>query len=151
TPITADPDRNHNLALAAERITGTLLLPGETFSLVETVGPISAANGYRGAPVVVDGRLTDGVGGGMSQVATTTYNAAFLAGLEDVEHTPHSYWFSRYPEGREATVYEGVLDLKFRNTTPYGVLMQAWLADGRLHVATWSTPYWEVETSTSGR
>ena len=151
TNITADADRNHNLATAAERITGTLLLPGDTFSLIDTIGPVTAESGYRGAPVVVEGRLTDGVGGGLSQVATTTYNAAFLAGLEDVEHTPHSYYFSRYPEGREATVYSGVLDLKFRNNTPHGVLMQAWLEGGQLHVATWSTPYWEVETSTSGR
>lgn len=151
TPLTADPDRTHNLVVGASRVDGTLVRPGEVFSLTDTLAPITAAGGYREAGVVLNGVLTDGVGGGLSQMGTTVFNVGFFAGLEDVEHRPHSYWFSRYPEGREATISAGVLDVKIGNNTPYGVLLQAWVADGRLWVAAWSTPHWEVQHSTSGR
>lgn len=151
TALTADADRTHNLAVGASKVNGTLIRPDEVFSLTDTLAPITAAAGYREAGVVVEGRLTEGIGGGLSQMGTTVYNAGFFAGLEDVEHQPHSNWFSRYPEGREATIYDGVLDVKIGNNTPYGVLLQSWVADGRLWVAAWSTPYWEVRHSTSGR
>lgn len=151
TPLTADADRNHNLTVGANRVDGRLVRPDEVFSLTDALGPITTESGYRQSGVVVNGVLTKGTGGGLSQMGTTVYNAAFFAGMEDVEHQPHSYYFSRYPAGREATIYEGVLDVKFRNTTPYGVLLQSWVADGRLHVAMWSTPYWTVEEWTSGR
>nr|WP_297424656.1 VanW family protein [uncultured Actinotalea sp.] len=151
TVLTADRDRTHNLTVGASKVNGTLIRPDEVFSLTDTLAPITAAAGYREAGVVVEGRLTEGVGGGLSQMGTTVYNVGFFAGLEDVEHQPHSNWFSRYPEGREATIYEGVLDVKIGNNTPYGVLLQSWVADGRLWVAAWSTPYWEVRHATSGR
>jgi vancomycin resistance protein YoaR len=151
TPITADADRTHNLVVAARKVTGTLVRPEEVFSLNDTLNPVTAEAGYREAGVVVNGVLTKGVGGGLSQMGTTVYNVGFLAGLDDVEHRPHSFWFSRYPEGREATIYGNVLDVKIGNNTPYGVLLQSWVADGRLHVAAWSTPYWEVRHSTSER
>ncbi|MBC7290253.1 MAG: VanW family protein [Actinotalea sp.] len=151
TPVTSDVDRTHNLVVGAGKVNGTLLLPDEVFSLTDTLSPITAEAGYREAGVVVNGVLTDGMGGGLSQMGTTVYNVGFFAGLEDVEHRPHSYWFSRYPEGREATIFAGVLDVKIGNNTPYGVLFQSWVADGRLWVAAWSTPYWEVQHSTSPR
>ncbi|WP_225755425.1 VanW family protein, partial [Actinotalea sp. Marseille-Q4924] len=151
TPLTDNADRTHNLGVGASKVTGALIRPGEVFSLTDTLAPITAAGGYREAGVVVDGVLTEGVGGGLSQMGTTVYNAGFFAGLEDVEHRPHAYYFSRYPEGREATVYDGVIDVKIGNNTPYGVLLQSWVADGRLWVAAWSTPHWEVQHSTSGR
>lgn len=151
TPVTSDPDRTHNLVVGASKVNGTLLRPDEVFSLTDTLAPITAAGGYREAGVVINGVLTDGMGGGLSQMGTTVYNAGFFAGLEDVEHRPHSYWFSRYPEGREATIFEGVLDVKIGNNTPYGVLLQSWVADGQLWVAAWSTPHWEVQHSTSPR
>ena len=73
------------------------------------------------------GHASRGVGGGVSQVATTLYNAAYFAGMTDVTHKPHSFYISRYPPGREATVFEGAIDLKFRNDNPTGVLIQtAW-------------------------
>ena len=151
TPLTNEPDRTENLRIAATKITGTLVLPGETFSLIDTIGPITAANGYLQAHVIVDGEITNGTGGGLSQMSTTTYNAGFFAGMIDVTHTPHSYWFSRYPEGREATLYEGQIDMQWRNDSPYGVLLQSWVGDGKLHVAAWSTKHYTVETTTSGR
>jgi vancomycin resistance protein YoaR len=151
TPLTAEPLRTENLRVAAEKVTGTLVRPGETFSLSDTIGPITTANGYKQAHVVVNGQIQYGTGGGLSQMSTTTYNAGFFAGMVDVEHTPHNYWFSRYPEGRESTLYEGSIDMRWRNDSPYGVLLQSWIADNHLYVAAWSTKHYEVTTTTSGR
>ncbi|MBD8078127.1 VanW family protein [Cellulosimicrobium arenosum] len=149
TPLTNDAVRTDNLRVGASKVDETLVLPGETFSLIDTLSPITIAGGYHASGIVQDGKHTEGVGGGLSQMATTTYNAGFFAGLEDVEHRQHSYWFTRYPAGREATIYVGALDMRFKNDTPYGVLMQSWVSGGQLHVATWSTKYYEVETSAS--
>ncbi|WP_225220279.1 VanW family protein [Oerskovia merdavium] len=147
TPLTNDAQRTENLRVGASKVNGTLVLPGETFSLTETLSPITKAGGYFSAGIVQDGKHVDGIGGGLSQMATTTYNAGFFAGLDDVEHRQHSYWFSRYPAGREATIFVGSIDMKFKNDTPYGVLMQSWVGGGELHVAIWSTKYYEVQTS----
>ncbi|KRD35096.1 vanomycin resistance protein VanB [Oerskovia sp. Root918] len=147
TPLTNDAQRTENLRVGASKVNGTLVLPGETFSLTETLSPITKAGGYFSAGIVQDGKHVDGIGGGLSQMATTTYNAGFFAGLDDVEHRQHSYWFTRYPAGREATIFVGSIDMKFKNDTPYGVLMQSWVGGGELHVAIWSTKYYEVQTS----
>ena len=151
TPLTNEPVRTQNLVNAARILTGNIVQPGATFSVSTGVGPITVENGYQMAHAIVSGEVTDVIGGGLSQMATTTYNAAFFAGLEDVEHKPHSVWFTRYPAGREATIFSGVVEMKFRNNTPYGILMQSWVAGGQLHVAMWSTKYWDVATTTSGR
>ena len=151
TPLTNEPLRTENLATGAGKVTGTLVLPGATFSLTEALGPVTAAAGFNQAGVIVNGEHVKGIGGGLSQMSTTTFNAAYLAGFEDVAHTPHSEWFTRYPEGREATIYIGSIDMKFKNTSPYGALLRSWIEGGRLHVAIWGTKYWTVETSTSGR
>lgn len=152
TPLGAsNAARVHNLQFGAQKVTGSLIRPGETWSLVDTLSPITVAGGYRSAGIVNNGVLTEGVGGGLSQMATTSYNAGFFMGLEDVEHRPHSYWFSRYPEGREATIYVGSIDMKFKNDTPYGILMQAFVHNGQLTVRGWSTPHYRVETRTSPR
>jgi vancomycin resistance protein YoaR len=90
-------------------------------------------------------------------VATTTFNAAFFAGLEDVEHKPHSFYIDRYPVGREATVAWGSVDLKFKNTTPYGVLIRASVdpstpsTQGTMHVSMYSTKYWDIKAEQSAR
>ncbi|MFE4465533.1 VanW family protein [Oerskovia sp. NPDC056781] len=151
TNLTSDAQRTENLRVGASKVNGTLVKPGETFSLTDTLSPITAAGGYYSAGIVQDGKHVEGIGGGLSQMATTTYNAGFYAGLEDVEHRQHSYWFSRYPAGREATIFVGSIDMKFKNNTPYGVLMQSWVGGGQLHVAIWSTKYWTVEESSSGK
>ena len=152
TPLTSEPIRTKNLERGAQLVTGTLIKPGETFSLVDTLSPIDASNGYYSAGVVSNGVHTDAVGGGLSQMATTTYNAGFFAGFEDVTHRPHSYWFSRYPAGREATIYVGSIDMQFKNDTPYGAVMQAWVGGGKLHVRIWSTKYYdEVKTWSSDK
>ena len=149
--------RNVNLSRAADLIDGTLLEPGETFSLNDTVGERTAANGFTKGFIISDGVFKEDFGGGVSQVATTTFNAAFFAGLEDVEHKPHSFYIDRYPVGREATVAWGAVDLKFKNTTPYGVYIQADVdksspsQQGAMNVAMYSTKYWDIKAGQSAR
>lgn len=149
TPLTSEPRRTQNIAAGAAAINGTLVRPGETFSLTDAIGPIDAAHGFTTAGAIVNGDHVDAWGGGLSQLSTTTYNAAYEAGMEDVEHRPHSEWFTRYPAGREATIFTGTLDMRWKNTTPYGALVQAWVADGKTWVRLWGTKHFEV-TSESG-
>lgn len=143
--------RLHNLTLATKKVTGQLILPDEEWSLTEALSPITLEGGYRGAPVISNGRLQDGVGGGLSQMSTTAYNAFFLSGVDILEHRPHSFYFSRYPAGRESTIAVGSIDMRIRNDTPYGMLLQSWIKDGKLVVRIWSTPHYEVTTETSPR
>ncbi len=147
--------RNVNIGQAAENINGTVLKPGDVFSLNGVVGERTAANGFTEGYIIDNGMLVKDYGGGVSQVATTTYNAAFFAGMKDVEHNPHSIWFDRYPMGRESTVAWGSKDMRFQNNTPYGVLVQAWIKPstpstyGQMHVRMWSTHYWDVKAGLS--
>jgi vancomycin resistance protein YoaR len=149
--------RNINIGRAAELINGTLIKPGGTFSMNDIVGERTEANGFTTGLVIKGGALQEELGGGVSQVATTTYNAAFFAGMEDVEHRPHGFYISRYPVGREATVYWGSLDLKWKNTTPYAVYVQAFReksspgSQGSVTVRLWSSKYYTVKTKTSDR
>lgn len=150
TPYPYDPTRTQNLINGTAHINGTLVEPGGVFSLIEALGPITRENGYVSSAVVDGGFVTDALGGGLSQVSTTTFNAAYEAGMEDIEHKPHSRWFDRYPPGREATMFAPSLDMKWGNNTPYGVLVQAWVGDdGRVHVRLWSTKYWDVQIRSS--
>ncbi len=149
--------RNVNIGRAAEIIDGTLLKPGETFSMNGIVGERTEANGFTKGYVITDGILTQDLGGGVSQMATTLFNAMFFAGLEDVEHKPHSFYIDRYPVGREATVVWGSVDLRFRNDTPYGVLVDTSFTNstpsssGAVTVTMYSTKYWDVTTTTGER
>jgi vancomycin resistance protein YoaR len=149
--------RNVNLPRAAELINGTLLEPGETFSLNETVGERTEANGFTKGYIIKDGLFRIELGGGVSQIATTTFNAMFFAGLEDVQHKPHSVYISRYPEGREATVAWPSVDLRFRNTTPHGIFITAHVqkapvgGQGAATVSMYSTKYWDISTRKSAR
>ncbi len=149
--------RNVNIGRAAELVDGTLLEPGEVFSLNGVVGERTVENGFTEGYVISNGILVQDLGGGVSQMATTTFNAMFFAGLEDVEHKPHSFYIDRYPVGREATVAWGSVDLRFRNDTPYGVLVTADVTpstvstSGVVTVSMWSTKTWDITTSTSDR
>lgn len=151
TPLTDEPLRTKNLVRGAQKVAGTLLKPGEQFSLIEALSPITVEGGYYPAHVIVDGFLSDGIGGGLSQMSTTVYNAAYFAGLQIDEHRPHSKYFARYPAGREATLYIGAIDMKFTNNTPYALAINAYIEGGRVHVDIWSTPHFEVTTSASKR
>lgn len=117
--------RVNNIQRAARILDGTVIAPGGRFSLNEALGERTAARGFVPAPQINAGRLEDAVGGGVSQIATTVFNAGFFAGLRIVTHTPHEFWISRYPPGREATISWGGPELIFENDWPAGVLVSA--------------------------
>ena len=149
--------RNTNIGRAAELTNGTLLLPGETFSMNDIVGERTRENGFTEGFIISNGILREDLGGGVSQLATTLFNAMFFAGLEDVEHKPHSFYIDRYPVGREATVAWGVLDLRFRNDTKHGVYVQSFIrpstpgTQGSVTVSLYSTKVWDIEARASNR
>ncbi|HZK05334.1 MAG TPA: VanW family protein [Actinomycetaceae bacterium] len=151
TPLTADNVRTANLIAGTAKTNGNLVRPGQTYSLLNVLRPITVANGFVSSGVVEGGVSTLAVGGGLSQLSTTVYNAAYFAGMDIIEHKPHSRWFSRYPEGRESTLWDPSVDLKFTNNTPHGILLQSWVSGGRVWVRAWSSPYFEVESYTSPR
>lgn len=140
-----DPSRTANLVTASNTINGTLLKPGETFSLNGILGERTVEKGYREGYVIDSGRLVKGIGGGVSQVSTVVYNLAWFSGATLVEHTPHAFYISRYPEGREATVYWPGVDNRFTNSTPHGMLIQLWVSGDQVHGRMWSTKTYDVE------
>ncbi|MEE1620223.1 VanW family protein [Zafaria sp. Z1313] len=146
---TYDSVRTKNLVAGARRLNGVVVMPGETFSLQRALGPITTANGYFESGVVENGFSSTAVGGGLSQISTQMFNVGFLAGMDDVEHQPHSRWFDRYPAGREATLWEGMIDMKWRNNTDHAVMIQAWVGDSRVYTRLWGTKTWTVRTTTS--
>ena len=117
----SDVDRSTNLRLASEKINGTVLKPGETFSYNKTVGARTIAAGYKNAKVYESGKVVDGIGGGICQVSSTLYNAALLANLEIVERRNHQFVTSYVGAGRDATVVYGQTDFKFKNTRKYPI------------------------------
>ena len=122
-----------NIHRAEDLMTNTVVEPGHVFSLNDTVGARTPERGFVKAPVYYEG-FTEDYGGGVSQVATTTYNAAFWGGFEVVEHQPHTIYYSRYPLGRDATVNYPVLDLKWRNNSRHGVLVRATYNDSSITI-----------------
>ncbi|WP_314457808.1 VanW family protein [uncultured Actinomyces sp.] len=146
-----DAPRTQNLTRGAELVNGTVVKPGEVFSLEKTLGEVDYDHGFADAGVISNGQHVDSLGGGLSQVATTVFNAGFEAGMDDTEHHAHQYYFDRYPAGREATLWTGKLDVKFTNSTSNAVLLQAWLDGEQIHVRLWSTKYYEVSITSSDR
>lgn len=142
--------RSHNIVLTAQEVDGALLRPGDTFSLNGYTGPRGYEQGYQDAPVILGGKLVPAVGGGISQFTTTLFNAAYYAGLEDVEHHPHSYYYSRYPAVIESTIFYDTLDMRFRNNTEYGVLIDTSYSDSSVTVTMWSTKVWDDVTTEYG-
>ncbi|MFB1295698.1 VanW family protein [Mycobacterium sp. pW049] len=144
-------DSGVNIRRAAGAIDGVVVAPGETFSLNGATNPRNAANGYVEAGIILDGRPDSGVGGGVSQVATTLFNAAYFAGMELVEHQEHSYYISRYPAGREATVFGDVIDVKFRNDGTTPVQIQTVWTSGSVTVRLVGIKRYEVSSAQSPR
>ncbi len=120
----AGQDRVKNIQRFADEVDGAIVLPGQEFSLNGHVGPRTEAGGYVPAPTIIGGEIVDTVGGGVSQFATTFYNAVFYGCYEDVTHKPHSFYFTRYPEVNEATINWPVPDLVFRNNTDALVIIK---------------------------
>lgn len=141
--------RVKNIHTIADILDGYIVRPGETFSLNGIVGKRDKARGFVEAPMILNGRYVDDVGGGISQFATTMFNAVFFGGLQDVQHTPHSYYISRYPAGRESTVSFPQPDFRWRNDSPYGVLVDTAYTDTSLTVSFWSTKRYDVESTSS--
>ncbi len=138
-------NRNKNIERIAELTQGVILEPGETFSLNEFVGRRTTENGFVAAGTIINGHLVDSVGGGISQYATTIFNASFFAGLEFESYQAHSIYFSRYPYGREATISWPAPQLEIRNPTPYGVLIWPTTTDRSVTVDLYSTKWVDVE------
>lgn len=130
TRYTGSANRTTNLILAANKINGTVLMPGETFSYNKTVGARTIAAGYRDAPIYVSGKVVDGVGGGICQIATTLYNAAVYANLEIVQRTNHQFVPSYAPASRDATVVYGAIDFQFKNNRNYPIKIQCSVSGG---------------------
>jgi vancomycin resistance protein YoaR len=149
--------RNINIGTAASRINGALLRPGDIFSLNKLVGERTKENGFAEGWIINHGVLEKDLGGGVSQSATTTFNAMFFAGFKDVQHKPHSFYISRYPEGREATVAWPSLDMKFQDDSPYGALVETSFHRsspgnrGSITVRIWSTKVWDITAGKSAR
>ena len=124
----------------------TLVLPGKVFSLNRTVGERTAERGFAAGYIIDNGQLEVDFGGGVSQLVTTTFNAAYFAALEIVEHHPHSFYISRYPEGREATVAWGVKDLRFRNDSPNGIFITTSYTNSSVTVSIYGTKRYRIES-----
>ncbi len=128
-----DPDRTNNLKLASKAINGTILAPGETFSFNQIVGKRTSARGYKPAHVFAGAEETVmGVGGGVCQVASTIFNAALLGNFQIVERHQHSQRVAYVPLGRDAAIYWGSQDFKFKNNTSRPVKMIMECKDGKI-------------------
>ncbi|WKD59951.1 VanW family protein [Corynebacterium caspium] len=140
-----------NIALTANIVNGAIIAPGDIFSLNSYTGPRGKAQGFVESGVILNGHADTAVGGGISQFATTLYNAAYFAALEDITHRPHSYYISRYPAGREATVFEGAIDLAFRNTSAYPIQIISFVQGNSVTVRLMGVKTHNVESINGGR
>lgn len=135
-PIGAEP---YNIALAAEKLSGTVILPGAIFSQNQTIGPYTEDRGYRAGPTYMGNRYTTTIGGGVCKVSSLLYNVVLLSNLRVVERHPHSMTVPYVPPGQDATVYYGVRDFKFQNTTTGPVVILAKFKDNTLYMALYGT------------
>jgi vancomycin resistance protein YoaR len=134
------PGRLHNVQLVAHLIDGALIAPGATFSFNGTTGDRNADKGFQEAPVIINGELQNGLGGGVCQVSTTVFNSAYEAGLQIDQRTNHALYIDHYPTGRDATVNYPDLDLKFTNDTRHWLLLRTFVGSGSLTVNLYGTP-----------
>lgn len=142
--------RTKNIGRAARLINGSVVEPGATWSFNRTVGQRTEANGFGEGIMILDGQFTKAAGGGVSTVATTMFNAMFFAGVKPVEYGAHSFYIERYPEGREATVAWGSLDLKFANDSGHALYIQAESTDTSVTVNFIGTRKYDEITSVNG-
>ncbi len=140
TTFTGTPNRIHNVQLVAKLIDKKLIAPGAVFSFNKTTGQRSAEKGFLTAPQIANGKLVDALGGGICQVSTTVFNAAFEAGLDIRERVNHALYISHYPLGRDATVNWPSPDLKIRNDTGHWLLIRTFSSYSTLLVAFFGTP-----------
>jgi vancomycin resistance protein YoaR len=145
-----DPNRIHNVQLVSRLIDRHTIAPGATFSFNKTTGERNAAKGFLEAPVIINGELKNGLGGGVCQVSTTVFNAAYEAGLPITERTNHALYIDHYPLGRDATVNYPDTDLKFVNDTGHWLLLEAIITPSALTVRLFGSPvHRRVETTST--
>lgn len=123
-------NRTTNLTLAANKVNGTVLMPGETFSYNKVVGARTISAGYKEAPIYVEGRVEDGLGGGICQITSTLYNAVVYANLEITQRTNHQFVPSYVTASRDATVVYGSIDFQFKNNRSYPIKLVCSVANG---------------------
>ena len=140
-----------NIQRIADLIDGVVLEPGDTFSVNDHVGRRTEERGFVGGGAILRGEFVEQIGGGVSQFATTMYNAAYFGGYEILEHQAHSYYIERYPAGREATLNYPTIDLKIRNNSPHGLLIETSHTDSSVTVTMWGTEWVEVESVAEDR
>jgi vancomycin resistance protein YoaR len=140
TTYGGDANRLHNVQLVSRLVDDHLIAPGQVFSFNETTGERNADAGFLEAPVIINGELETGIGGGVCQVSTTVFNAAFEAGLSIEERTNHALFISHYPTGRDATVDYPSLDLKFKNDTGHWLWIRTFVGSSSLTVNLYGTP-----------
>jgi vancomycin resistance protein YoaR len=133
-------NRIHNVQLVAQLIDDHLIAPQDEFSFNGTTGERTAAKGFLEAPVIINGELETGLGGGVCQVSTTVFNAAYEAGLKITARTNHALYISHYPQGRDATVDYPDIDLKFVNDTDHWLLLRTFVGSSSLTVSLYGTP-----------
>ena len=143
--------RVENIKLASKVINGTYIRPGEQFSMNAVLGRRTTEKGYVEAGVINNGRAANNTGGGISQVSTTIFNAAFFSGMKLDAWTPHYYYISRYPEGREATISWPDVHNKFTNVTDGGVLIEVIATDTSITVTFSGTKKYDVEATKGKR
>ena len=133
--------RHANISTGASQFDGVVILPGQTFSFWELVGPITVERGYHYAGAIINNRSDENViGGGLCQVSTTIFNSITRQGYEIVERHAHGYYIDRYPIGYDAAVFEPGVDFKWRNDTANPVFIWSWSGDTSLTIDTWSIP-----------
>ena len=135
-----EPNRLHNVRLVSRLIDGTLIAPGSTFSFNGTTGERSEDKGFLEAPVIINGELQTGLGGGVCQVSTTVFNAAYEAGLPITSRTNHALYIDHYPLGRDATVNYPDIDLTFKNDTGAWLFLKTFVGSSSLTVALYGRP-----------
>ena len=134
-----EANRIHNVQLVSHLVDKHVIAPGETFSFNGATGARTEDKGFLVAPVIINGELKTGLGGGVCQVSTTVFNAAYEAGLPIVSRTNHALYISHYPQGRDATVNYPDTDLKFTNDTGHWLLLRTWVGSSSLTVALYGT------------
>ena len=137
TNYVSNPDRTTNLRLAANKINGTVLMPGQVFSYNSVVGERTIAAGYKNAAIYQNGEVVDGLGGGICQISSTLYNAALFANLQMVELYNHQFVPSYVTAGRDATVVYGVKDFKFKNSRKYAIKITCSVSGGVAKFQIW--------------
>ncbi len=142
TSFAAGPPRTVNIRLLADILDDRIIIPGATFSINETSGPRRCEDGFVPAGTIIRGELVDTCGGGVSQIGTTVFNAAFFAGVELVQWQPHSFYISRYPAGREATLNYPDLDVKFTNDTDGFIVLRASTTPDSVTISLYGVPRW---------